>query len=70
MRGIPERDGITSQGEKLMQGITASSVQSQYSSNNLCIFFGIPIVLTYNFHPNTDSFSDEREVESNSAITP
>jgi len=28
MRCIPERDVITSQGERLMQAITASSVQS------------------------------------------
>jgi len=68
MRGIPERDGITSQGGRLMQGITASSVQSQHSLNYYWIFFGIPIVLTYNFHSSAYSFNDEREVESNSAI--
>jgi len=50
MRGIPERDGITSQGERLMQGITVSSVQSQHSLNYQWIFFGITIVLVYNFH--------------------
>jgi hypothetical protein len=70
IRGIPERDGITSQGERLMQDITASSVQSQHSLNYHWIFFGIPIMLKYNFHSTTCSFNDETEVEPNSAITP
>ena len=70
MRGIPERDGITSQGERMMQRIADSSVQGQHSLNYQWIFFGIPIVLTHNFHSSPHYFNDEREVESNSDITP
>ena len=33
MRGIPEREGVTSQAERLMQVITVSSVQSQHTLN-------------------------------------
>lgn len=53
IRGIPERDGITSQGDRMLQGITASSAQSQHSLNYHRIFFGIPIVLTHNILSST-----------------
>jgi len=56
MRGIPETDFITSHEERLMQVITVSSVQSQNSLHYRSIFFGIPIVLTNNFHSSTYSF--------------
>jgi hypothetical protein len=33
MHSVPEREGITSRGERLMQDITAFSVQNQHSLN-------------------------------------